>query len=97
MAACVLFPRVVHHVRMCGRRSVHTQTLWPNLALNIRDCISLVTRISRDSDDHVNVGPVSFNWGGKIIAEDDMQPGSDQPHCQHIKSRLGGNILKKSG
>ena len=29
--------------------------------------------ISRDTDDHVNVGPVSFNWGYKRTIEDDMQ------------------------
>ena len=34
-----------------------------NLALNIDDC---------DSDDHVSVGPVSFNWGRKRTIEDDM-------------------------
>ena len=38
---------------------------------------------NRDSDDHVNVGPVSFNWGRNKTIEDDMHPGSDHPHCQH--------------
>ena len=27
------------------------------------------------SDDHVNVGPVSCNWGCKRTTEDDMYPG----------------------
>ena len=30
--------------------------------------------------DHVNIGPVSFNWGHKRIIEDDMHP-----QCHHIK------------
>ena len=38
-----------------------------------------------DSDDHVNVSPVSFNWGRKRTIEDDMHPGSDHPQCQQIK------------
>ena len=32
-----------------------------------------------DSDGHVNVGPISFNWGRKRTIEDDMHPGSDLP------------------
>ena len=44
--------------------------------------------ISHDSDDHVNVGPVSFNWGRKITIEDDVHPGSDHPQCQRIKIGL---------
>ena len=42
-----------------------------SLALNIGDC------------DHVNVGPVSFNWGCKRTTEDDMHPGSDHPGRDH--------------
>ena len=41
--------------------------------------------IRRDSDDHVNVGPVTFNGGRKRTTEDDMHPGSDHPQCQHKK------------
>ena len=52
--------------------------------------------ISRDLDDHVNAGPILFNWGRKRTIEDDMHPGSDHPQCQHIKGRLSDNILKKA-
>ena len=45
------------------------------------------------SDDHVNVGPVSFNWRRKRTTEDDLHPGSDHPQCQHIEGRLGDNAL----
>ena len=30
--------------------------------------------ISRDSDDHVNVGPVSYNWGRKRTIDNDIHP-----------------------
>ena len=44
--------------------------------------------ISHDSDDHINVGPVSFNWGCKRTIEDGMHPSSDHPQCQHTKVNL---------
>ena len=44
--------------------------------------------ISCGSNDHVNVGPVSFNWGRKRTIENDMHPGCDHPQCQHIKVGL---------
>ena len=51
--------------------------------LNIGDCVP------RDSDDHINIGPVSFNWGRKRTIEDDMHPGGDHPQCQHRNGGLG--------
>ena len=43
---------------------------------------------SRDSDDHVNVGPVAFNWGRKRTIEDEMHPGSGHPQYQNKKFGL---------
>ena len=53
-----------------------------NLALNIGDCIS------RESDNHVSVCPILFNWGRKRSIENDMHPSSDRPQFQHIKADL---------
>ena len=39
--------------------------------------------ISRDSDDRVNVGLVSINWGRKRTSEDDIHPGSNHPVSNH--------------
>ena len=44
--------------------------------------------ISRDSDYHVNVGTVLFNWGRTRTIEDDMHPGSNYPHWWHEKVGL---------
>ena len=44
--------------------------------------------ISHDSDAHVNVGSVLFNWGRKRTIEDNMHPASDHSQCQHIKVGL---------
>ena len=51
--------------------------------------------MSRDSDDRVNVSPVSFNWRRKRTTEDDMHPGSDHPQCQHIKVGLATMFCKR--
>ena len=53
-----------------------------NTALNTGDCVSL------DSDDPVNVVPISFNWGRKRTIENDMHLGSDHPQCQYIQVDL---------
>ena len=50
---------------------------------------------SNDSDDHINVGHVSFNCGYKRTIEDDMHPGSDHPQCQHIKVGLAIMFRKR--
>ena len=51
--------------------------------------------IPRDSDDHINVGPVSLNWGRKRTIEDDVHPGSDHPQCQHKKVGLAMMFCKR--
>ena len=64
------------HDRVVSSRSTGHGHVWcKNLAPNIGNY---------DSDGHVNVGLVSFNWGRKGTTEDDIHPGSDHPQCQHI-------------
>ena len=48
----------------------------------VKTWLSALEAVYHDSDDHVNVGPVSFNWGHKRTIEDDMHPGIDHPQCQ---------------
>ena len=47
--------------------------------------------IVQDCADHVNVGPVSFNWGRKRSIEDDLHPGSDHPGSDHPGSDHPGS------
>ena len=62
----------------------HVNVWGENLALDIVDCLS------HDSDDHINLDPVSCNWGRK-------EPLRTTCTLAAYKGPLSNNVLKKAG
>ena len=77
------------------RERVLSSRLGPGMGmLGVKTWLSTLETVY-SLDDHVNVSPISFNWGCKRTIEDDMHPGSDHPQCQHIKVGLVIMFCKK--
>ena len=65
------------HVGDLSSKHAPNRWIWcKNMALNIGDCVSLVTRRTRLWRSRVNLGD-------ERIVGDDIDHGRDRPQCQH--------------